>query len=159
MLTRDFLTKSIFLPHEHDLIRASEHVGLVYHSSRSFLRSWRRKKKKRSMKSCEAGWLHISGRSRLICCPAGCLRGSVHSGNTWPAPPSGSHYRVSLSTALFHPLWQKWQTHFFVHVHVSLHLSSRGRKSDCMTMHRLGGFLSSKQQLMNGFKWKVVVKA
>lgn len=41
--------------------------------------------------------------------------GSVHSENTWPAPPSGSHYRVSLSTSLFHPLWQKWQTHFFVH--------------------------------------------
>lgn len=84
MLTIDFLTKSIFLPHEHDLIRAPNASGLftIHHGPEEL-----RKKEKRNVR-----WSHV----RLDRCTAHFrmeqthllsrwlpVWGSVHSENTW----------------------------------------------------------------------------
>lgn len=118
MLMWTFLTKSIFLSREHDLIPASEQLRTVYHSSRSFLKSWRRERKR------NVRWSHV----RLDSCAAHfgmeqthlfsrwlpvlkITRGFVCSENTWPAPPSGSHYWVSLPTSLAFILFDKNDKH------------------------------------------------
>lgn len=133
-----------------------------------FLKSWRRREKKRR----NFRWSHV----RLDSCAAHFRMEQAHLFSCWlpvlkspedrstvrtHAAPSVSYYRVLLSTSLsFILLDKKWQTHFFVHdvfrficqlVEENL---TPGQGADSR-----GTFGRRKEQLMNGFKWKVLVRA
>lgn len=122
-----------------------------------------KKKEKEMFDEVMWGWIaapHISGWSRLICCPAGCLCEDPSTVRT-----RGLHRRVVPITGFHSP-------------HLSFILSDKNDKHISLFTMRFasfvkswkkvwlhdnaqtrGGFLSSKQQLMNGFKWKAAVKA
>lgn len=160
MLTWGFLTKSIFLSHQHDLIRASEEFRIVYHPSRPFLKSWRWKKKRNFR------WSHV----RLDSCTADFRKEQTHLFSCWlPALESpedrstvrthGLHRRVfpitgfrSRHLSLSSPLTKMTNT-FLCSQHVSLHLSNHGRKPYSMTMHRLRGDLGIFGLLKNSNLW------
>lgn len=167
MLTWNFLTKSIFLSHQHYLIRASEWLRIVYHPSQSFWKAEEGGKKRRNFR-----WSHV----RLDSCAAHFRMEQAHLFSCWlpalkspedrsavrtHAAPSVSYYRLLLSTSLsFILLDKKWQTHFFVHdvfrfiCQIVEENLTPGQGADSR-----GTFGRRKQQLMNGFKWKVVVRA
>lgn len=152
MLTWNFLTKSIFLSHQHYLIRASERLRIVYHPSQSFWKAEEGGKKRRNFR-----WSHV----RLDSCAAHFRMEQAHLFSCWlPAlksPEDGSTVRThacsecfllqgfALHVSLFHPPWQKMTNTFLCSRRASLHLSNRGRKSDSGTRRRLQGDFWSSQ--------------
>lgn len=130
------------------------------------------KLKKEGKKRRNFRWSHV----RLDSCAAHFRMEQAHLFSCWlpvlkspedrstvrtHAAPSVSYYRVLLSTShSFILLDKKWQTHFFVHdvfrficqlVEENL---TPGQGADSR-----GTFGRRKEQLMNGFKWKVLVRA